>query len=605
MPEPTPGAKMTMVDQGLLQRIGAKLTNWITGRHPDATPQGGQQVPIRHEPQLMVPVPNNNLVTPVNAVFNPGNPITPMLPTQDVAGRRWDYPVASNISTQVRQYEGVSHEMLRNLADGCNQVRLAIETRKDQMAKLTFKVLPRMQGHQVVRSKGDSRGQEVEDFFRKPDRKTPWDSWQRQIVEEVMVTDAPSIYIQRTLDGRPYALDLVDGATIRPLIDESGRQPVAPAPAYQQVLKGVPAINYTVDELIYAPRNLRVNKLYGYSPTEQIIMTINIALRREVAKLSLYTQGNIPDAIIGVPKTWTPDQISAFQEYWDSMTADQQSRRKAKFVPGEMTFQQTRPNEIMMDPADEWLARVVCYAFSLPPLPFVKQQNRATAATALETALEEGLLPLMTWFKTVLDHIVQSVFGYDDLEIVWDDVRKADPAEMENRNAAMIKDGRKSYDEVRAEMGLDPYGIGPVIFGIGNLGFMSVEALKDAIKQGLDRATPPMSVDAWGNQIPGAGMPGAGMPGAGMPGAPGGGLHPGAMDALRGLPPGLLEAVGLGGVVDDAGGGENDPEALIEAASQPIQPAPEQRRALAGNVVVHPAVLRTLKMAEKSLGRRA
>jgi hypothetical protein len=43
--------------------------------------------------------------------------------------------------------------------------------------------------------------------------------------------------------------------------------------------------------------------------------------------------------------------------------------------------------EKIFDEADEWLARVICYAMNLPPNAFVKQQNRATAGTAQEVAL--------------------------------------------------------------------------------------------------------------------------------------------------------------------------------------------------------------------------
>ncbi|MGC2411735.1 MAG: hypothetical protein WA459_03435, partial [Stellaceae bacterium] len=45
------------------------------------------------------------------------------------------------------------------------------------------------------------------------------------------------------------------------------------------------------------------------------------------------------------------------------------------------------------DEFDEWLARIVCYAFSLPPTAFTRQINRATAETAQESSLAEGLWP--------------------------------------------------------------------------------------------------------------------------------------------------------------------------------------------------------------------
>src|ERR1700732_2278603 len=82
----------------------------------------------------------------------------------------------------------------------------------------------------------------------------------------------------------------LDGATIKPVIDPWGRVPqpyldgdrlVYPV-AYQQILKGYPAIDYSVRDLTYRPRQLRVNRVYGMSPVEQVVTTVNIALRRQL-----------------------------------------------------------------------------------------------------------------------------------------------------------------------------------------------------------------------------------------------------------------------------------------------------------------------------------
>ena len=72
---------------------------------------------------------------------------------------------------------------------------------------------------------------------------------------------------------------VIDGATIFPLIGEDGRAPEAPDPAYQQILHGVPAADFTRDELLYLPRNLRAHRLYGMGPVEQIALTVNIPRR--------------------------------------------------------------------------------------------------------------------------------------------------------------------------------------------------------------------------------------------------------------------------------------------------------------------------------------
>ncbi|MGC1862761.1 MAG: hypothetical protein WA733_17015, partial [Methylocystis sp.] len=75
-------------------------------------------------------------------------------------------------------------------------------------------------------------------------------------------------------------------------------------------LKGYPAVDYAARDIIYAPRNPRANRVYGFSPVEQIVMTANIALKRQMFTLSHFTEGNIPESLIGVPESWTPDQIS-------------------------------------------------------------------------------------------------------------------------------------------------------------------------------------------------------------------------------------------------------------------------------------------------------
>jgi phage portal protein BeeE len=136
-------------------------------------------------------------------------------------------------------------------------------------------------------------------------------------------------------------------------------------PAYQQVLKGLPAVDYSARDIIYRPRNVRAHRVYGFSPVQQVLMTVNIALRRQLWQLDYFTEGSIPDALIGVPQSWTPDQIRQFQDYWDTEFAgDLVKRRRAKFVPGESASRvhQTKEPE-HKDEFDEWLARIICFAF--------------------------------------------------------------------------------------------------------------------------------------------------------------------------------------------------------------------------------------------------
>ena len=98
----------------------------------------------------------------------------------------------------------------------------------------------------------------------------------------------------------------------------------------------------------------------------------------------------------------------------------------------------------------------MCYAFSLPPTAFTPQVNRATAQTAQDTALEEGLAPLMGWVKRLVDSVIQNRMGHRDLEFAWSDMRSIDPKDQSAALTSYVKEGIYTVNEARSILGLDP-----------------------------------------------------------------------------------------------------------------------------------------------------
>ncbi len=392
--------------------------------------------------------------------FGPLAPITPLAPPE-VAGRQWDYPSGYNLATTPRIYEPVSFHTLRGLADGYDLLRLVIETRKDQVARLVWTIGPRSK-----QPGADPRIAALRQFFARPDGLHTFGDWLRLLLEELFVIDAPALYLQRDRAGRLAALLPIDGATIKPVIDDWGRTPQPYAEngatiypvAYQQVLKGYPAVDYSLRDIIYRPRNIRVNRAYGFGPVEQIVTSVNIALRRQMYLLDYFTQGNIPDSLIGVPENWTPDQIASYQKYWDAyFDGDLGRRRRAKFVPGGVakTFIQTKEPDLK-GPFDEWLARIVCFAFSISPQGLTQQMNRATAETQKEIAEEEGLAPILAWVKDLIDQIIAQEFDAPDLEFSWSAEPSIDPQAQEAILSSYTSKGIITINEARAALGRDP-----------------------------------------------------------------------------------------------------------------------------------------------------
>lgn len=383
--------------------------------------------------------------------FGPGKPLNPVAP-DSVAGRQLDFPTHYNLAQRPRSYEGISFEQLRAFGDSYDLLRLIIETRKDQIESFTW-TLKAKEGKTV----SEDVIKEVQDFFQYPDKEHPWGTWLRMLIEDVLVIDTACIYPRMTRGGDLYSLDLMDGATIKRVIDAGGRTPLPPDPAYQQVLKGLPAVDYTREDLIYWMRNPRTSKLYGYSPVEQVIMTVNIAMRRQIHQLQFYTEGSMPEGISGVPDGWTMETIKQFQTWWDSMMeGNTAQRRHMKFVPFDPSKMAFPKAEVMKDMFDEWLARIICFAFSISPTALIKETNRATAESVQDAAKAEGLIPLLNWTKSLLDFLLQRVCGQEDLEWAWDAEKNIPPLDAAKIFDIYLKGKVMTVDEVREELGRDP-----------------------------------------------------------------------------------------------------------------------------------------------------
>jgi hypothetical protein len=85
--------------------------------------------------------------------------------------------------------------------------------------------------------------------------------------------------------------------------------------------------------------------------------------------------------------------------------------------------------------------------------------NRATVQTAQETALQEGLIPLMTWVSDLINFTITKFHGITDLEFTWKEEKDIDPQIQAQIDEIHLRTGIKSVDEVRESLGMEPIDI--------------------------------------------------------------------------------------------------------------------------------------------------
>ncbi|HWY88260.1 MAG TPA: phage portal protein [Gemmataceae bacterium] len=391
--------------------------------------------------------------------FSPFQPVYPFGPPYVNYPREWDYPVGVNLEYNPARFQ--LYSMLRALAEGSGIISTVREARIDELVGLPWKftVKDTKTGKD---SDDDPRIQELNDFFKKPDRKKPYPMWMRMIFRDRYTIDAASAYIWRNkAQNKPYAIEALDGASIKPLIDDSGRIPDWPNPAYQQIIKGMPMNNYTEREIIYMPARPRTEfPIMGYSEIEQILMEATQQVRKTLYMLNFWKEGTIPDVMLGVPESWTPEQIATWQASFDALlSGNLKLKSKIRFIPGGMKPFEMKGSagDLLKSDYDEWMARIVFFCFRMDPKPMVKEpEPRSNAEQMKEQMRAQGLNTEMVWWSAFMEELIRVGWGWTDIKHVFNEDEDIAATDQATVDASNLKVGARTVNELRERDGLDP-----------------------------------------------------------------------------------------------------------------------------------------------------
>ena len=395
--------------------------------------------------------------------FSPGVPVEPLPGTQNQLPRQWQFTVAQNTQRMPRgenvQYTPFSQ--LRQLATSYDIAALCIATRIEQVQGLSWSIVPkdkRKQGEEKVMARVEALTQ----WWKYPDRVNDFSSWIGMLLYDVMSVDAMTLYRRRTRSGHLYALEVVDGATIKPIIDNRGR-----TVGYQQVLWGETVSDYsrayadapdeqlffTPHDMIYRPRYQRSFSPYGFPPTEWVIIRVNTALRKQSIDLAHFTDGNVPSMLASPPEgLLDPSQLREFEDMFNAdLAGNDRNRARIKFVPYNLNLRELMPFNYSTE-IDRWMMNVTVAAFGVTPseLGFTEDVNRATALAQESITYRRGIEGLSAWFKTLFDRLLSDDFRSPDLEWQWHFGKADDRMLLAQLDQIYTGMGVISPEEVRA-----------------------------------------------------------------------------------------------------------------------------------------------------------
>lgn len=459
----------------------------------NAAATGGPQVT-----GVALPLPRSD----PQVAFGPGVPLFPAAidPPRPDTGRpepRFnEYPVTSNLPGVGDRL--VPWKVLRDAADAGGLPRRCIEIRKAEVTTLDWAITITKQAVEAAQQTSDKPRSEVETelrkrlapeivrcatFWQKPDpgQDENFSEWLSKFLEEHLVLDAIAIYPRLTYGGHLYALEILDGSTIKPLRDHRGGRPAPPNPAFQQLLWGFPRGEFIADtdgdgaivgalpadRLVYKRRNVRAHTPYGYSAVEQALEDVDVWLRRRKWIRDEYTEGTVPTGWIrsNGQQGWSPSQVREYEtDLNDVYSGGTAARHRLRVLPPGFDLEtQADVAERYKPEYDLFLVKQIAAHFdvTIAELGFTEAGGLGSTGWhegQADVQQRKGTLPTLRWLQQVLTSISRAHLGMPpELEFSFLGLEEEDAAAADAVADARLKSGRITYNEDRDRQGLARY----------------------------------------------------------------------------------------------------------------------------------------------------
>jgi hypothetical protein len=360
-------------------------------------------------------------------LFSPGQPLDTVqgvnpggYPVQ------FRFPLAYNsfpVDRSLGDSEIPPFQQLRSLAKICSGITLCERVWLDLVSGMGIKISLKPL---YVSLGADEKNYQTElsyfrAFFEKPDGKRDIHTWLRMAIKEQTQIDELYIYKNRTRAGRLLGLKIVDGSTVKPLLDDWGDIPEYDSKgeryAYQQYPWGLPGTKYSTNMMVHYNESPSAFTPYGFSRIEGVIYIINQIIRKQNKDLKHFTDGNIPQGLLLVPENanWTPDQIDTFEQAWNSLLAGNASQQvRLRFTQPGMKYQPFEQYELNTD-FDKFILNYIAamYGVSMQDLSFTESIHKSSGDSQQNVLYRRTVEPLAKIYARILTESMNNDFEPD------------------------------------------------------------------------------------------------------------------------------------------------------------------------------------------------
>ncbi len=380
----------------------------------------------------------------------------------------------------------MSFDGLRAMVDQTPMLASVVLTRLRQMQRFTgisedggigFAIRHKDREHQLTRAEQDSInllcqffqncGWESNVRRRRSMHRDSFSAFMGKIARDSLILDSAPIETEMKRDKR-MGIDgfyAVDGASIR-LCDEDGYQGDDRIFAVQVLQQRVCTI-YTLDDLIYEPRNPRSDIRcggYGMSECELLIRVVTGLLNAMTLNIRGFSDNAIPRGILQLVGDYDQKQLVAFKRYWNGMVkginnawalpimVSSTKDSSVQFTPINTEF-----NEMYFSKWMTFLTSIVCAIYGMAPdeINFESFSAQKSALSGSDTAerladsKDKGLRPLLAYFENLFTQYIIAAFD-DKYVFRWIGLDEQDQEkEWEGKKLVL------TVNELRAEQGYE------------------------------------------------------------------------------------------------------------------------------------------------------